>query len=1041
VKTPKIRAATRGRLPGRQRGLRTWLGRTRRTLLAPALALLIVMTGAVTAAHADTGTLDENKLRYQLFVGNERIHVTGNDFWIRGLEQAWLIDYRTSNPGATQQDLVAQLAWFDNQLKSQGGAGDVERPAYAIISGGLQALIDSGKDPLIAGGASVVKQLLDATLGSQVSTFGSVQDQIAGAWQTYGYIQQLNTAMDAVLLKVIQTADSDQTFGAARDAYFGALSKASVYSTAEQFLADPVLSTWINTQSIIDMLQAGQVEQSVILQQMRDQFAALGAKLDNQRDAQLTQLFQNNVTFPPTENGQRGNPSAYATAMAQARANESVLEAARSGVFVLSTIAGFFDPTFGKQINILGSAAVQVAAAINKFLPTVAGLGTAQVLTSLSTVVLTGNILGAVMTLLPLFIDSGPTPEEQILDQVQKLREDVARLGSNMNDRFDRIERGLNTVYQDMMGQFDQMLQLLGNITGQLNQMGHTLVTLQSRLDEMGQRLFAALDDIHQNDLKSQINYALGYQTRYNRPLPETDFIHAENQFEYYADTVSRDAVSTAPIAQYGRVQNADIDPNLAGSELPKNLGYLTWLANQRFGFAIPARAIPNPAVWSLSARAYARLIGENTAVAQTITPQPQVRTTGAEIDALVRQVSQPANGTTNALFTSLITNYKNAAQDMSNALRAEYNGVKNGRNINLFADASQSVPAPANMSTMDSCGGGGTITTPDNMQPAGLPNPVSSAMAGYRAGPGTPQLSNCYSLDVYNTSTSRPNKIGLIFIYGAADMTVQTRFRFADNDPWRVVRTVKARVWSGTLCEDDINSDDGETCWDPVPDIIGAWASTNRAKVQAVAPTVDSTVVNGIASTTTAYLRGEAQRYLATVSAHLTQPTSLRTAAQALTGAATLLRAYARVGFPIALDQDDLMSAMLVGERSIFSETADGPMISGTYQTAQIRFQPCAAGQTSGCTAADKLYQPLWQQPYLTDGLAAPAGVTLPGEPVGDALISAAVARLNVLQERIGVASQQIAAGAYTESLPVYTEVAGRLSLAESLVRHGSAA
>lgn len=1021
-------------MTGLGRRLRTWLRRTRRTVLAPALAVVIMVPTVLGGvAHAQTGAVDENELRYQLFVGNERINVMGNQFWIRGLEQAWLLDYRATHPSATREELVTQLAWLENRLKEKGVYSDLERPAYQIISGGLQAIIDAGFDPFSAGGASVVKQLLDATLGAQVTTYGSVQDQIAGAWQTYGYIQQLNTVMDAVLRRVIKTADVDPTFGAARDAWFGALSRASVYNTAEQFLADPILATWINSQAIIDLLQAGQVEQSVVVQMIRDQFAQLGVKLDQMRDNQVTTLIQNNTTYKVVENGQRGNAQAHAAALAQSKQNEQLLEAARSGVFVLSTVVGFFDPKFGKQLGILGNAAVQVASAINKYLPTVAGLGLAQALTSLSTVVLTGNLLGAVMTLLPLFIDSGPTPEQLILTEVRKLREDVARLGNNMNDRFNRVERGLNTIYQDMMVQFDKVIQLLADISGQLNQIGHTLVTLQSRLDEIGERLFAALDDVHQNDLRAEVNYALGHQLRYNRALPETDFIRAENLFEYYAVSVSRDSVSTAPITQYGRVQNFDIDPNLAGAELSKNLGYLTWLAGYRFGYGIQARTIPNPAVWSLAARAYGQLIAENPALARTITAQPQIRGTGAEIDALVRQLSQPVNGTTNPLFTSLINNYRSAAQNLSAALRTEHNLVRNGRTINLFDTAWQAAPAPGNVATM-TCGGA-ALSTPDNMQPGGLPNPIYSSLAAYRAGPGMPQLVNCYSLDTYETGVLERPKV--VTTYGATDMRVETRFRFTDADPWRVVRSVQARMWSGTLCTERLDLGTYK-CINPEPGIVAAWDSTNRAKVQAVTPTIHSSVVNGIADTTTSYLRGEAQRYLGAVSAKLAQPTPLRTAVQALTGAATLLRAYTQVGFPMALDNDDLLSAMLVGDKSIISESPDGPMISTTYQVGQIRFQPCANGQTTGCTQADRLYQPLWQQPYLTDGLAAPAGVTLPGEPVGDALISAAMSRLNVFQERVGVYSQQIAAGQHTESLPVFTEVAGRLGVAESVIRLG---
>jgi hypothetical protein len=1007
----------------------------RRLLLLPLIAGLFATSVALTpAASADDVSVDQNRLRYQLFVGNERINVMGNAFWIRAAEQAWMLDYRSQHPDASQEQLVQQLAWYDNLLRQRGLYDGIEKPWYQVISGALQALADAGIDPVSAGGASALRSLMEATLGADLAEYTSVMDQVTGAWQTYGNIQQFNVVVDAILQRVIATADGDRTFGNARDAYFGALSRASVYNTVEQFLADPVLATWINSNAIIDLLQSGAADRAALMQLVRDQFGQLGIKLDDLRNTQIGTMIQNNSTYRVVENGQLGNQQAYAAALAQARQNEQTLVGARAGVYILSTLAGFIDPALGRQVNILGTAGVQIATAINNYLPTIVGLGIGQALTSLSTVVLTGNLLGAVMTLLPLFIDSGPTPEQMIMDEVHRLREDVNRLGQSMNDRFNRIERGLNTIYNDMMTQFDQVIQLLGGISGYLSQMGHTLVTLQSRLDELGQRLYDALDAIQQRDLKEKINYAIGYQDRYNRPLPDSDFIAAENRFQFYATTVSRDSVSTAPVQQFGRVNNIDIDPNLAGSELARNLGYLTWLANSRFGYGIQVRNLPNPLVWSLAGRAYARLIVENPAIAATITPQPGVLGTGAELDALVKQLSAPVNGTTNGLFGQLVNNYKGAAQGVSTLLRNERNLIVNGRAINIFGDAQQPAPVPATPGTMNACWGGAPLSTPTTMPLSGLPNPVYSALAGYRAGPGVPLLQTCYEMEVRDTGmrvvAKNMNELG------ALDVTVQTRLRLSDSDPWRVVRSVKASsVWTGTLCTTYYYS--GDTyCNDPEAIVARGWDSTYRAKVQAVTPTLDNAAVDGIASTVTGYLRGEAQRYLATVSSRLGQPSDLRNAVTAMTGAATLLRAYTRMAFPKALNADDLMSGMLVGDRSIVSEAPDGPMVSATYQVAALRYQPCASGQTAGCTANDHLYQPLWQQPYVTEGLAAPAGVSLPGEPVGDALISSAIARVTVLSDRLAVHSQQLAAGQYAEGLPLFEEVSSRLSLAESLVR-----
>src|SRR5205814_4294177 len=124
----------------RHRLRQTWLRPATRLLLVPLVAGLIAVSGAFTGvAHADTVPVSSNELRYQLFVGNERITAQGNMFWVRGMEQAWLLDYRAQHPDATQEQMVTQLAWFNQKLHEKGLYDDLERPIYQVITAALQA--------------------------------------------------------------------------------------------------------------------------------------------------------------------------------------------------------------------------------------------------------------------------------------------------------------------------------------------------------------------------------------------------------------------------------------------------------------------------------------------------------------------------------------------------------------------------------------------------------------------------------------------------------------------------------------------------------------------------------------------------------------------------------------------------------------------------------------------------------------------------------------------------------------------------------------
>src|SRR4029078_11546202 len=76
---------------------------------------------------------------------------------------------------------------------------------------------------------------------------------------------------------------------------------------------------------------------------------------------------------------------------------------------------------------------------------------------NLGAVILTGNILGAVMDVVSLFQESGPTDEQLILQQVGEMRQQLEDVRQEMHERFDRVDQQLNTIYGDMMNQFAQI--------------------------------------------------------------------------------------------------------------------------------------------------------------------------------------------------------------------------------------------------------------------------------------------------------------------------------------------------------------------------------------------------------------------------------------------------------------------------------------------------------------------------------------------------------------------------------------------------------
>ena len=133
----------------------------------------------------------------------------------------------------------------------------------------------------------------------------------------------------------------------------------------------------------------------------------------------------------------------------EARALQVKLEGLRGAAFVASTVIGWSDPKLGSQVGAVANAGIDVYEAFEGFQKVIAA-NLSGSLTGFATAALTGNILAAVMPVISVFLDTGPSPEEQILDAVQALREQVEALHEQMHARFDSVDDQLRSIAKRM---------------------------------------------------------------------------------------------------------------------------------------------------------------------------------------------------------------------------------------------------------------------------------------------------------------------------------------------------------------------------------------------------------------------------------------------------------------------------------------------------------------------------------------------------------------------------------------------------------------
>lgn len=247
----------------------------------------------------------------------------------------------------------------------------------------------------------------------------------------------------------------------------------SATQNAQQIIAgNPALASNPTIQALQSLMnERGEIVASI--EQLRAMF---GTELQNLQDTMNSNLAlvtdlpaRQDVLYRYMLNAEEQRLNQERIAREQA-AYEQKVKAANASVYILSTLVGFNNPELGHQMQVVGDSTVQIADALHNFAKADA----------LGSVILTGNMLGAVMNVVSLFSDSGPRPDQQILEGIRQLQQMVHQLRIEMHERFDRVDAALNQIYTTMNDRFDRIDISLGILRGDVQEIQESLYNLQS---------------------------------------------------------------------------------------------------------------------------------------------------------------------------------------------------------------------------------------------------------------------------------------------------------------------------------------------------------------------------------------------------------------------------------------------------------------------------------------------------------------------------------------------------------------------------------
>ena len=289
-----------------------------------------------------------------------------------------------------------------------------------------------------------------------------------------------------------------------------------------------------------------------------------------------------------------------------------------------------------------------------------------------------GNFVSAGLGVVSLFLDTGPSPEEMILEEIDALKQMIQDLATHLDYRFDRVDRTLAVVLE----QLNEGIQMLGEIGHDVDEVRLDLLDVQTSLSRLERELYAYLNAGFRRDFVERINGDLQYEARTGEPMAWSWYRDVpENTFYSWAVSHSKDALSSyVPESAY-TYPASDLQQQINSRPLESSLNYLNGYLEHRLGVPpLSTKPVANPRDWFAGADAYLRLAVENPLHFRRMSRAriDEVIQVGQELETFLGAITlaaTPQGPQVNApLFDALLGQYADTLGGFLDAVRVEEN-------------------------------------------------------------------------------------------------------------------------------------------------------------------------------------------------------------------------------------------------------------------------------------------------------------------------------------------------------------------------------
>lgn len=368
-----------------------------------------------------------------------------------------------------------------------------------------------------------------------------------------------------------------------------------------------------------------------------------------------------------------------------------LIVAAHASVNTLSALLETRDITRSKQVRALGNCWTALSDAsfnwrLNSKFQSVNQWNSALKFGKLSKgLTAGGGLAGVTMALVAGF--AFPSPEQIMLEEISKVKQMIFELGTDMHDRFDRVDGSLNSIQTTL----NDTLATVNVLTNEVRQVRQEILDAQLNLHRLERQLFTSFTEQQRHNLKLAINSALFYENFNPSPMDWTAYSQSpnyENTFYTYATDFAANSISSPSSFPTDDLADPNLQQQFAARPLSANLNYLKAVLYGRTGqtvFGPLQPVLPNPQDWFVSAHAYLQLALENPGYFRNKGMRlPPIIARGQELRNFLRALTFIGSSTNinHDLHTWLLANYEGKLNTFISLVRAQEQQYANDHDV-----------------------------------------------------------------------------------------------------------------------------------------------------------------------------------------------------------------------------------------------------------------------------------------------------------------------------------------------------------------------